>query len=157
MTTSNHPVVIEPTDEIVENLQNSRDLVSSSVEKLYNSSRKIVKEFIEDGLISGFKDIDQLTWYNLLSSLCVIIRRFDLIKDDEKTKELVVFKTIQLVIEKDIPIDKNIKRDVLKVFNTVAPSIIDILIPGKIDPTKPPSLLEKVMNKICKKCGCGSL
>lgn len=147
----------DPTLNNIDSIDESRDIVAESVELLYNSSRKIIKEFKEDGLISGFKDIDQLTWYNLVSSLCVIVRRFDLIQNDEKTKELVVFKTIQLIIKNDINIDEKIKADVLKVFNTVAPSIIDILIPGKIDPNKPPSLFEKVINKICKICGCGSL
>ena len=149
-TNSSHDINNEAVDQ-------ARDLVAESIEKLYDSSREIITEFMEDGLISGFKDIDQLTWYNLLSSLCAIVRRFDLIKDDEKTKELVVFKTIQLVIEKDIPIDGKTKKDVLNVFNTVAPSIIDILIPGKVDPNKPPSRPEKIVNKICKLCGCGQL
>ena len=147
----------DPTLNNLDSIDESRDIVAESIELLYNSSRKIIKEFKEDGLISGFKDIDQLTWYNLVSSLCVIVRRFDLIQDDEKTKELVVFKTIELIIKNHIPIDEKIKADVLKVFNTVVPSIIDILIPGKGDPNKPLSLSEKIINKICKICGCCSL
>tara|TARA_B100000586_G_C20080053_1_gene414939 strand:+ start:677 stop:1126 length:450 start_codon:yes stop_codon:yes gene_type:complete len=133
------------------------DVISDAINKLHTASKKIVDEFIEDGLVSSFKDIDKLTWYNFISSLCVIVRRFDEIKNNEKAKETVVFKTIRLIIEKDIPIDEKKKKDVLKIFDTIAPSIIDVLIPGKREPGQPLSLPEKVINKVCKLCGCGKL
>tara|TARA_Y100000780_G_scaffold215616_1_gene218283 strand:- start:7 stop:456 length:450 start_codon:yes stop_codon:yes gene_type:complete len=133
------------------------DVISDTITKLHTASKKIIDEFIEDGLVSGFKDIDKLTWYNFISSLCVIVRRFDEIKNDEKTKEIIVFKTIRLIIENDIPINDKTKNDVLKVFDTIAPSIIDVLIPGERKPGQPLSLPEKVMNKVCKLCGCGKL
>ena len=76
---------------------------------------------------------------------------------DKKTKEIIVFKTIRLIIEKDIPIDVKKKKDILKIFDTIAPSIIDVLIPGKRELGQPLSLPEKVINKVCKLCGCGKL
>ena len=112
---------------------------------------------MEDGLISGFKDIPQLVWYNLLSSLCSMVKRFDSIKNNEKLKELVVFKTVRMIIEKDIPISQKDKKKVLDIFDKIAPSIIDVLIPGQRKPGQPLSLSEKIMNKICKFCGCGTL
>ena len=133
------------------------DIISVAIIELHTTSKNIINEFIEDGLVSGFKDIDKLTWYNFISSLCVIVRRFDEIKNDEKTKEIIVFKTIRLIIENDIPINDKTKNDVLKVFDTIAPSIIDVLIPGERKPGQPLSLPEKVMNKVCKLCGCGKL
>ena len=133
------------------------DVISDAINKLHTASKKIVDEFIEDGLVSGFKDIDKLTWYSFISSLCVIVRRFDEIKNNEKAKETVVFKTIRLIIEKDIPIDVKKKKDILKIFDTIAPSIIDVLIPGKRELGQPLSLPEKVINKVCKLCGCGKL
>lgn len=133
------------------------DVISDTITKLHTSSKKIIDDFIEDGLVSSFKDIDKLTWYNFISSLCVIVRRFDEIKNDEKTKEIIVFKTIRLIIENDIPINDKTKNDVLKVFDTIAPSIIDVLIPGERKPGQPLSFPEKVMNKVCKLCGCGKL
>ena len=71
------------------------DIISVAIIELHTTSKNIINEFIEDGLVSGFKDIDKLTWYNFISSLCVIVRRFDEIKNDEKTKEIIVFKTIR--------------------------------------------------------------
>ena len=133
------------------------DVISDTITKLHTASKKIIDEFIEDGLVSGFKDIDKLTWYNFISSLCVIVRRFNEIKNNEKAKETVVFKTIRLIIEKDIPIDVKKKKDILKIFDTIAPSIIDVLIPGERKPGQPLSLPEKVINKVCKLCGCGKL
>ena len=133
------------------------DIISVAIIELHTTSKNIINEFIEDGLVSGFKDIDKLTWYNFISSLCVIVRRFNEIKNNEKAKETVVFKTIRLIIEKDIPIDEKKKKDVLKIFDTIAPSIIDVLIPGKRELGQPLSLPEKVINKVCKLCGCGKL
>ena len=133
------------------------DIISVAIIELHTTSKNIINEFIEDGLVSGFKDIDKLTWYSFISSLCVIVRRFDEIKNNEKAKETVVFKTIRLIIEKDIPIDEKKKKDVLKIFDTIAPSIIDVLIPGKRELGQPLSLPEKVINKVCKLCGCGKL
>ena len=133
------------------------DIISVAIIELHTTSKNIINEFIEDGLVSGFKDIDKLTWYSFISSLCVIVRRFDEIKNNEKAKETVVFKTIRLIIENDIPINDKTKNDVLKVFDTIAPSIIDVLIPGERKPGQPLSLPEKVMNKVCKLCGCGKL
>ena len=133
------------------------DIISVAIIELHTTSKNIINEFIEDGLVSGFKDIDKLTWYNFISSLCVIVRRFDEIKNNEKAKETVVFKTIRLIIEKDIPIDVKKKKDILKIFDTIAPSIIDVLIPGKRELGQPLSLPEKVINKVCKLCGCGKL
>tara|TARA_B100001013_G_scaffold100021_1_gene56337 strand:- start:549 stop:998 length:450 start_codon:yes stop_codon:yes gene_type:complete len=133
------------------------DIISVAIIELHTTSKNIINEFIEDGLVSGFKDIDKLTWYSFISSLCVIVRRFDEIKNNEKAKETVVFKTIRLIIEKDIPIDVKKKKDILKIFDTIAPSIIDVLIPGKRELGQPLSLPEKVINKVCKLCGCGKL
>ena len=133
------------------------DIISVAIIELHTTSKNIINEFIEDGLVSGFKDIDKLTWYSFISSLCVIVRRFNEIKNNEKAKETVVFKTIRLIIEKDIPIDEKKKKDVLKIFDTIAPSIIDVLIPGERKPGQPLSLPEKVINKVCKLCGCGKL
>ena len=133
------------------------DIISVAIIELHTTSKNIINEFIEDGLVSGFKDIDKLTWYSFISSLCVIVRRFDEIKNNEKAKETVVFKTIRLIIEKDIPIDVKKKKDILKIFDTIAPSIIDVLIPGERKPGQPLSLPEKVINKVCKLCGCGKL
>jgi len=132
-------------------------IISNSITELYSSARQIIKEFVEDGLISGFKDIPQLVWYNLLSSLCSMVRRFDLIKNNEKLKELVVFKTVRIIIEKDIPINQKDKKIVLNIFDKIAPAIIDVLIPGRREPGQPLSLSEKIMNKICKFFGCGTL
>ena len=132
-------------------------IISKSITDLYSSARYIIKEFVEDGLISGFKDIPQLVWYNLLSSLCSMVKRFDSIKNNEKLKELVVFKTVRMIIEKDIPINQKDKKKVLDIFDKIAPSIIDVLIPGQRKPGQPLSLSEKIMNKICKFCGCGTL
>ena len=146
---------------IEEEKKNEQDdeqtIISKSIADLYSSARHIIKEFVEDGLISGFKDIPQLVWYNLLSSLCSMVRRFDSIKNNEKLKELVVFKTVRIIIEKDIPINQKDKKNVLDIFDKIAPSIIDVLIPGHREPGQPLSLSEKIMNKICKFCGCGTL
>jgi len=90
------------------------DIISVAIIELHTTSKNIINEFIEDGLVSGFKDIDKLTWYSFISSLCVIVRRFDEIKNNEKAKETVVFKTIRLIIEKDIPIDVKKKERYFK-------------------------------------------
>ena len=52
---------------------------------------------------------------------------------------------------------KNLVKYPPKIFDTIAPSIIDVLIPGKREPGQPLSLPEKVINKVCKLCGCGKL
>ena len=145
------------TDEKKQEQNDEQTIISNSITKLYSSARHIIKEFVEDGLISGSTDIPQLVWYNLLSSLCSMVKRFDSIKNDEKLKELVVFETVRMIIEKDIPISKKEKKDVLDIFDKIAPSIIDVLIPGHREPGQPLSLSEKIMNKICKFCGCGTL
>ena len=69
------------------------DIISVAIIELHTTSKNIINEFIEDGLVSGFKDIDKLTWYNFISSLCVIVRRFDEIKNSdvqEKLKDIVI-------------------------------------------------------------------
>jgi hypothetical protein len=115
------------------------ELIHEIVDKLYNNSKLIITEFIEDGVESGFKDIPMIVWYNALSSLCALALRLPDIKGNEKLQEAVVYRTMIRVLREAVP-EENGQRDMaLKIYKGLAPTVIDVLIPGKND---------------CKYCGC---
>ena len=103
------------------------------VDKLYKSSRTIIKEFVDDGLISGFRDIPMNVWYNALSSFCALAMRVPEIKNQERLQEAVVYQVMRLVILHDLPVDEDVRNIVLAVYERIAPTAIDILIPGEGD------------------------
>ena len=109
------------------------DDVPIIVDKLYNNSRLIISEFVEDGVISGFNDIPLIVWYNAISSLCALALRLPEIKDNEKLQEAVVYSTMLKILENDVPLDKGQRESALILYKKIAPTIIDVLIPGKDD------------------------
>uniref|UniRef100_A0A6C0LUV9 Uncharacterized protein n=1 Tax=viral metagenome TaxID=1070528 RepID=A0A6C0LUV9_9ZZZZ len=100
--------------------------------KLYEKSSIIIKEFVEDGIENGFDDISMVVWYNTLSSLCALAYRLPEIKGNEKLAEKVVYDTMMLILENDVPMSEDQKRMALKTYKSVGPTIIDIMIPGSI-------------------------
>lgn len=108
--------------------------VKRYVSQLYDSSRSIIKEFVEDGLLSGFKDIPMNVWYNALSSICALAFRIPEISGNEKLQEAIVYQVMLKVLQNDIPIDnEDTIATVIMVYKRVAPTVIDVLIPGKDD------------------------
>lgn len=101
------------------------------VKKLYENSRIIIKEFVEDGKEAGF-EVSMIVWYNAISSLCALALRLPEIKDDEKLAEQVVYDTMLMILENDVPMSEDQKSLVLKTYKNIAPTIIDVLIPGSI-------------------------
>ena len=101
------------------------------VSALYTNCRVIIQEFVEDGRISGFTDIKINVWYNALSSICAIAMRVPEIKDNERLQEAVVYQVMRLILQRDIPIDDGARRTVIEIYDRIAPTIIDILIPGE--------------------------
>ena len=111
----------------------SGDEIKTLVEKLYSNSRTIIEEFLEDGLVSGFKDIPMVVWYNVLSSLCALVMRMTDILGNEKLQEAVVYQTMLMILSNDIPLEKNQRNTAIAVYKRVAPTVIDVLIPGTDD------------------------
>jgi len=119
--------------------QVTEEVIQEIVQTLYNNSKLIITEFVEDGVESGFKDIPMIVWYNALSSLCALALRLPQIKGNEKLQEAVVYKTMLMVLTKDVPMDDGQREAALTIYKGLAPTVIDVLIPGKDD---------------CKCCGC---
>lgn len=117
----------------------TEELVQEIVDKLYTNSKLIITEFLEDGVESGFKDIPMIVWYNALSSLCALALRIPEIKQNEKLQEAVVYKTMLRVLSDDVPMEDGQRDAALTIYKGLAPTVIDVLIPGKDD---------------CKCCGC---
>ena len=103
------------------------------VDDLYKNSRAIIKEFVDDGVVSGFRDIPMNVWYNALSSVCALAMRVPAIKNQERLQEAVVYQVMRLVILHDLPVDEEVRNIVLAVYERIAPTAIDILIPGEGD------------------------
>jgi hypothetical protein len=127
-------------DEIkVEDVQSFRNTeeqikaLEALVEKLYSNSRNIIQEFLEDGLVSGFKDIPMVVWFNVLSSLCALAMRMIDILGNEKLQEAVVYQTMLMILSNDVPLEQDQRSMAISVYKRVAPTVIDILIPGKDD------------------------
>tara|TARA_B100001094_G_C18021927_1_gene715589 strand:- start:60 stop:518 length:459 start_codon:yes stop_codon:yes gene_type:complete len=121
-----------------------QETVRKAIIELYTKTRSVVKEFIDDGLIGGFNDIPMVTWYNIMSSMCAMVNRFDSVKDSEKLKEIVVYETVRLVLVHEIPVDDDVRKVILTVYRKIAPTIIDALIPGKRM-----NMVEFMVHKIC--------
>ena len=117
----------------------AEERVQEIVDKLYTNSKLIITEFLEDGVESGFKDIPMIVWYNALSSLCALALRIPEIKQNEKLQEAVVYKTMLRVLSDDVPMEDGQRDAALTIYKGLAPTVIDVLIPGKDD---------------CKCCGC---
>ena len=102
------------------------------VKKLYENSLTIIKEFIDGGMEDGFDDISLVVWYNAISSLCALALRLPEIKNKEKLAEQVVYDTMLIILKNDVPMSEDQKSLVLKTYKNIAPTIIDVLIPGSI-------------------------
>ena len=106
--------------------------VNVIVKKLYENSGTIIKEFVDDGMEDGFDNISMIMWYNAISSLCALVRRFPEIKGKEKLAEKVVYDTMLMILKNDIPMDKDHHMLALKAYKSLAPTVIDVLIPGSM-------------------------
>ena len=102
------------------------------IKKLYDNSRTIIKEFVDDGLEAGFDNISMIAWYNAISSLCALALRLPEIKNDEKLAEQVVYDTMLIILKNDVPMGDDQKSLILKTYKNIAPTIIDVLIPGSM-------------------------
>lgn len=109
------------------------DATKKVVAELYESSRTAIKEFVDDGLVDGFKDIPMNVWYNALSSICALALRAPAIKGNERLQEAVVYQVMLMVIKHDLPVDDDVRATVLAVYESIAPTAIDVLIPGEGD------------------------
>jgi len=109
--------------------------ITGLIDRIYSSSKIIITEFVEDGVVSGFKDIPMIVWYNALSSLCALALRIPEIKGNEKLQEKVVYETMLRVLQNDVPLDNKQRTTALNIYKRVAPTVIDVLIPGKDDLT----------------------
>jgi hypothetical protein len=119
--------------------QVTAEAIQEIVNTLYTDSRLIITEFVEDGVESGFQDIPMIVWYNAISSLCALALRLRQIKDNEKLQEAVVYETMLKILTNDVPIENGHRDYALAFYKSLAPTVIDVLIPGKND---------------CKWCGC---
>jgi hypothetical protein len=119
--------------EDVQSFRNTEEHIKALVEKLYSNSRNIIQEFLEDGLVSGFKDIPMVVWFNVLSSLCALAMRMIDILGNEKLQEAVVYQTMLMILSNDVPLEQDQRSMAISVYKRVAPTVIDILIPGKDD------------------------
>jgi len=113
----------------------AEDQIHTLVNRIYTNSRLIITEFIEDGVVNGFKDIPMIVWYNALSSLSALALRIPEIKGNEKLQEKVVYQTMLRVLRDDVPLENEQRETALSVYKNVAPTVIDVLIPGKNDLT----------------------
>jgi len=102
------------------------------VKKLYENSSSIIKEFVDDGKEEGFDNISMIVWYNTISSLCALAKRLPEIKDKEKLAEQVVYDTMLIILKNDVPMSEDQKSLVLKSYKSLAPTIIDVMIPGSM-------------------------
>ena len=109
------------------------DATKKVVAELYESSRTIIQEFVDDGLVGGFRDIPMNVWYNALSSICALALRTPAIKGNERLQEAVVYQVMLMVIKNDLPVDDDVRATVLAVYERIAPTAIDVLIPGEGD------------------------
>ena len=107
------------------------DIVEDLVNKLCNNSKTIIAEFVEDGAKSEFEDIPMLVWYNALSSLCALASRLNEIKESERLQEAVVYKTMLMILTNNIDMNHVRRETVINLYKKLAPTVIDILIPGK--------------------------
>ena len=114
-------------------VESSEDKINTLVNRIYSNGKVIITEFIEDGVVTGFKDIPMIVWYNALSSLCALALRIPEIKDNEKLQEKVVYKTMLRVLQEDVPLKDNQRKTALSLYKSMAPTVIDVLIPGKND------------------------
>jgi hypothetical protein len=119
--------------------QVTEEVIQEIAQTLYSNCRLIITEFVEDGVESGFKDIPMIVWYNALSSLCALALRLPQVKGNEMLQEAVVYKTMLMVLTKDVPMDDGQREAALTIYEGLASSVIDVLIPGKDD---------------CNYCGC---
>ena len=114
-----------------ERLCRAEGTTKAAVKDIYKNCRTIIVEFVEDGVVVGFRDIPIHVWYNALSAICALALRAPEIKGDERLQEAVVYQVMLMVIRHDLPIDDDAKKTVEGVYARVAPTIIDVLIPGK--------------------------
>jgi len=113
-------------------MSNSKVIASEQVQKyvgeIYDSSRHIIKEFIDDGILEGFTNIRPQVWVNMLSSVCGLAFKIPEIRGNEKLQEAIVYKVGERIIANDIPADY--REDVLKYYKGYGRSVIDFLIPN---------------------------
>lgn len=109
------------------------DRIKKIVTDVHKSCKPIIKEFVEDGVVDSFKSIPAHVWYNAISSICALVIRVGEIKGNEVMQEAVVYQTMLLILREDLPIDEGTKRTLISVYETVAPTVIDVLIPGEDD------------------------
>ena len=100
------------------------------VNEMYDSVKPLVQEFIKDGELTNFKEIKQVTWFNLISSLAAVVMRIDSIKNDEKLMEAVLYQLILKIIKNELPINEETKSLVLNSFKLIGPKTIDFIIPN---------------------------
>ena len=101
--------------------------------QLYENSRAVIKEFVDDGIVSGFADIPMNVWYNALSSICALALRIPSIQGNERLQEAIVYQVMLMIIENDLPVEEDVRRVVLAVYERIAPTAIAILLPGDGD------------------------
>lgn len=111
----------------------TEELIQDIVDRIYTNGRLIITEFVEDGAKSGFKKIPIIVWYNALSSLCALALRLPEIKDNERLQEVVVYKTMLKVLNEDVPMADEQRDTAIIIYKGLAPTVIDVLIPGKDD------------------------
>ncbi len=111
----------------------SEERIEEIVDKLYNNSEGIITEFLEDGVVSDFKNIPMIVWYNTISSFCALALRVAEIQGNEKLQEIVVYRIMLRVLSKDVPMENGQRDTVLYLYKKLAPTVIDVLIPGKDD------------------------
>ena len=111
----------------------SEERIEEIIDKIYNNSNRIIIEFLEDGVVSGFKNIPIIVWYNIISSFCALTLRVPEIQNNEKLQERVVYGIMLRVISNDVPLENGQRDTVLYFYKTLAPTVIDVLIPGKDD------------------------
>ena len=106
--------------------------VEKYVGAIYDNSRHIIKEFIEDGLVEGFTDIRPQVWINMISSICGLAFKIPEIRGNEKLQEAIVYKVGERIIKHDVP--EEYRKHVYKYYVSYSPSVIDWLIPNPNGP-----------------------
>ncbi len=111
----------------------SEERIEEIIDEIYNNSNRIIIEFLEDGVVSGFKNIPIIVWYNIISSFCALTLRVPEIKNNEKLQERVVYEIMLKVICNHVPFENGKRDTVLYLYVNIAPTVMDVLIPGKDD------------------------
>lgn len=104
------------------------------VERVHDMCKHAVEEFVADVREGDPRSLRMSVWFNLISSIVDVVQRTT--SATEREQEKMIYTVLRRVLREDVPgLDEKTRAVVLDVFESVAPTIIDMIVVGEhVDP-----------------------